>query len=236
MLELLACSRVRRSAISLLLKGKEKIDKLADASGSSKANTIHLIEPLLKTEMVVRDGNVYQLSEIGRAHAIVLQDTLDAIGVLEGDFWKSHDITSIPDELMRRIGDLKGGEVVCPNGDILKAQHNFVDLVRHAKVVYGVSSVFFQEWPEMILGAIKNGAEVHLILDPSIKRKLPQAFLEAGFDLQFKPCKAAFTVADNTLSLGLFAHGGGYDPTQDFICCSERAESWGKSLYYYFMQ
>lgn len=231
-IEKLICSGMRQDIMRRLLDGPERLTKLRPESKKQAINTA--IQPLLDDGLIVGQGGVYHLTDLGRAYALVLRNTINSAEVLQADFWKVHDLSSIPDGLLARIGDLIGGEVVCPNGDLLKAQHNFIEVVLNAKVIYGVSSVFFQEWPGMILQDIQNGAEVHLILSPDVKRKLPKEFLEAGFDLQFKPCQAAFTIADNTLSLGLFAKGGGYDPMQDFICESEKAAAWGKDLYNYY--
>ena len=240
MLELLACSRVRRAVIAALLTGSKNIADLSETSGSSRPNTIHLIEPLLKARMVARDGNRYALTPIGRANAVVLQEAIDGIEVLQSDFWKTHDLGSIPDHLMARIGALARGQVICPNGDLLKAQHNFVDVVSSAKEIYGVSSVFFLDWPAMILAAYAAGATIHLILAPEIQAKLPETLSVLGqvspqMEIIYKPCQAAFTVADNVLSIGLFALGGGYDPLQDFICEGPKAATWGRELYDYYL-
>lgn len=229
-IEKLICSGIRREIMIRLLEGPERLTKLRPES--KKQNVNNAIQPLLDDGLIAGKDGLYSLTDLGRVQALILQNVLDSAEVLQSDFWAKHDLSSIPDSLLKRIGDLRGGEKICPNGDILKSQHNFIETVLHSKEIWGVSSVFFQEWPEMILEAVRNGAKVHLILSPDIRPKLPGAlFTETGIDLQFRPCGAAFTVADNTLLLGLFSRGGGIDAIEEYVCTSERAAAWGKALY-----
>lgn len=238
MLELLACSRVRRAAIASMLTGPKNIAALAETS--SRTNTIHLIEPLLKAGVVARESGMYELTPTGRANAIVLQSAIDGIEVLQDSFWCTHDLSSIPDHLMARIGELTGGQVICPNDDLLKAQHNFIDVVCQAKEIFGVSSVYIQGWPEMIVAAIEAGATVRVVFTFDVFEKVMASALKPflghpRFNYDIREFQAAFTVADDMLLLGLFVKGGGLDPTQDFVCGGPKAAAWGRDLYNFYL-
>ena len=236
-IEKLIGSDIRREIMLRLLEGPERLTQLRPKSAKQAVN--NAIQPLLEEGLIEGQGGLYSLTDFGRVHALILQNVVDSVEVLQSDFWRVHDLSSIPDHLLARIGDLAGGQVVCPNGDLLKAQHNFVDVVSQAKEIYGASSVFFHEWPGMIIVAIEAGAAVRLIFTPDVFEKVKKSALGAylehhRFDYSVREFQAAFTIADNTLSLGLFAIGGGYDPLQDFICESPKAAAWGRALYEYY--
>lgn len=231
-------SSIRSSILIGLLNRKTRLKDLSDAATQ---NTNNSIRPLIEAGMVERlcEGE-YRLTNRGRALTLIYQDILDAEEVLQADFWQGHDMSSIPDSLLRLIGMLKGGGIVHPNGDQMKAQRNFVDLVSNAKEIWGASSINAPGYEAMISEALRNGAEVNLILTRAVIDTIDPSQIhawqcEAKFHLWKKEIRAAFTVADNVLLLGLFNTNGQIDPFQEYVCESEKARDWGKMLFDYYL-
>lgn len=221
----------------MMLTGPKKGSELP---GDTTSNKIAAIRPLLKCGLVEKDGYDYGLSQIGRIYALALQESLDMEEVLKNDFFKKHDLSSIPDKLLLRIGALKGGGVVCPNGNAMKAQDNFMDHVAAAKRIVGASCINVDGYQEMISNALDNGAEVELILAPEVLTTMDPGIIVAWqatgrFKLHVKKVKAAFAVADDMLFLALFDPAGIIDALSEWVCQSERAAEWGRELFQYHL-
>lgn len=234
-LEKLICSGIRQEIMLRLLDGPERLTRLRPES--KKQNVNNAIQPLLDDGLIDGKDGIYHLTDIGRAYALILRNVINSAEVLQDDFWKVHDLSSIPDHLLARIGDLAGGQVVYPDGDFVAAQKNFADALKRAKVIYGASSIFVSGWPEAIVEAIEAGADVHLIFTLDVCKKVEDSALGRwldGIDCAIQDFQAAFTVADDTLYLGLFVRGGGADLIREYVCSGTGAVSWGRDLYNYY--
>lgn len=234
----LLCSRNRYDIAVRLLDGPCQV---RDLPGSATPAKIASMNPLIDSGLIEKDGHCYQLSNVGVAFVLSLKSMLDMEEVLADSFWRTHDLSSIPPPLLARIGALKGGSVVKPNGYLMKAQMNFIELVTHAKSIKGASSFNLPGYQEMITAALDHGANIELILSPAVMPTLDPEVLKSWqatgrFLLHVREVKAAVTIADNTLSLGLFGPAGVYDATQDFVCESEQAAEWGRELFEYYLK
>lgn len=234
----LLCSAVRREAVLMLLDGPRKG---SDLPGDTTSNSIAAIRPLLKCGLVEKDGYDYSLSQVGRAFGLALRDGLGMEEVLRDAFFRSHDLSSIPDRLLTKIGALKGGGVVCPNGSTMRAQNNFMQNVAAAKRICGASCIHVDGYQEMISAALANGADVELILSPEVLTTMNPGIIESWqasgrFVLHVRKVKAAFAVADDMLFLALFDRAGIIDALSEWVCQSERAAEWGKELFEYYLK
>lgn len=221
----------------MMLTGPKKGSELP---GDTTSNKIHAIRPLLTAGIVEKVGVNYELSQIGRIYALALQESLDMEVVLKNDFFKKHDLSSIPDKLLLRIGALRGGGVVCPNGNAMKAQDNFMEHVAAAKRIYGASCINVDGYQEMISAALANGADVELILTQEVIMTLDRGIFQnwqasGRFTAHVREVKAAFTVADSTLFLALFDYAGIIDALSEWVCESEPAAEWGRELFRYYL-
>ncbi len=237
-IETLACSKLRREAIIRLLDGPGRLSDIAP--GTSSVNSSRAMRPLVADGLVETGGGLYKITPLGRIHALILRDHLASLEVLGSPFFHDHDITSIPEDFMARIGALVGGSEVKENGDMMRAQNAFVETVVNAKEIYGVSSVNMPGWPEMVTKALKNGADVHLGLTKDVLLSLPDGQISRWLDAyahidEINPCKAAFTVADSTLMLALFWPSGPLDIAREWVVTSERAREWGRGLFEYYL-
>lgn len=238
-IETLSCSRLRRDAIIRLLDGPGRLADIAPGTGS--VNSSRAMRPFVSEGLVETEGGLYKITPLGRIHARILRDHLASLEVLESPFWHEHNITSIPEDFMARIGALVGGSEVRENGDMMNAQHSFVETVVNAKEIYGVSSINMPGWPEMITDALRNGAEVHLGLTGRVMGSLHEnqqgEWDNAGkiFLSVIADCRAAFTVADSTLMLALFWPSGPLDIAREWVVTSERAREWGMGLFEYYL-
>jgi predicted transcriptional regulator len=212
-----------------------------------RASTIlHSMKEMIEDDLAKRTPGGYSLTNIGRIQALLLDELVSAIVALDQrkGFWLSHDISSIPNDLLSKIGMISRSQIMeADPAALLKiAEHAIAEMVK-AKEIYGLSPIIIPGFSEALVKAVKNGANVNLILTDSIIKEVTKNYYSAIKDLlsqdNFKlyllsdEVKIAFTVIDSLLSLGLYRADGGYD-LNDLICVGALAKSWGLELFEYY--
>lgn len=244
-LKWLTGSEPRAKILLSLLGGGKSLAGLVGSTGHLGSTVGHYIAPLVKDGMIAKEGGIYSLTGIGRLHAMLLHSTVSGLDAIEAnrEFWAGHDLSSIPDSLQAKIGMLSDCACIQDNGFVMKSLDNFLKEVAKARHVWGVSSVIAPGHVELVSGLLNSGAEVSLILTTSIIALIDPATIrfwkecgnfalyEASDDM-----KAAFTVTDDILSLGLYLPTGQYDTNQDLICKGSGAVTWGRELWEYYKQ
>ncbi len=237
-----------RTKTLLCLKDKPKISGDLEDELKLRATTIlHTLKDLIEEDLVTKDKRGYVLTNIGRIQAMLLDDLMGTIVAMDNqkEFWLNHDISGIPEELQKKIGMLMQSEIITSNpADILKSHAYFLERLKAAKEIHGVSPIIAPGHYELSREAIKAGIQVELIITDEIIKILMKENPDLESDLlkrdNFKlyrlseRVKVAFTVTDSVLSLGLYRPDGTYDLTGDLICFGEDAQRWGMELFNYY--
>jgi predicted transcriptional regulator len=237
-----------RAKIMLCLKESPKTAAEMERLLGTRATTIlHAIKEMNDADIVERTSSRYALTNIGYIQACILDDLVSCIAALEEhrDFWLTHDISGIPANLQKGIGQLAQSEIVMSDPSaILKTVEYFLAELNRSQEIYGVSPIIIPGYSETVASAVKRGASVHLILTDAIlkivvaqhKELLKELLMLENFHLYCigNGIKVAFTVTDTILDFGLFRKEGGYDLGADLICIGESAITWGKELFTYY--
>ena len=245
-LRLATCSELRRVILVSLGEGEKALSELREELEVSSTTAIHALRDLERYNFVFQDEHRdYALTKIGEMIALKLSDFVDAIEVLKKheDFWLTHDLSGIPEQLLEKIGWLNNSNVVKIDVlDIIKTHKTYIAFIETAKWIRGVSSIFSPDYPKVFEGLVKKTIDTRLILTENVWEKVIEAVGLENIRYQLsKGCleifiaeedvKVAFTVTDAVLSLGLFALDGTYDNTCDLISNDERAVCWGVELF-----
>jgi len=138
-----------RTRIMLLLREEPMSAAQLDEEMGIRASTIlHSMREMIESGLVVKAGQIYSLSNIGRIEARMIDDLVGAVVILEKhkDFWLAHDISGIPEDLLVKIGMLGQSQIISADPvALLKVYQTFVEEIRNSKEVYGVSPIIFPE-------------------------------------------------------------------------------------------
>ncbi|MCX9010963.1 MAG: winged helix-turn-helix domain-containing protein [Candidatus Methanoperedens sp.] len=245
---LAVCSDLRRNLLIVLNEGKKSLGDLRDGLQVSSTTVLHALRELEKNSLTFQDKDKnYSLTNIGRIVALKMLDFNDAAETLRNHerFWLEHDLSGIPQNLMERIGCLKDSILVenTPT-DIFKVHSNFINLLKNAKEIKGVSPFFIPEFSllfeELIL---KKNIDIQLLLTKEVQEKIDKEVLKkiflkenSKFELYIlkEDVKIAFTVTDYFLSIGFFRYDGIYDYNNDIISYSKEANAWGRDLFEHY--
>ena len=237
-----------RTKIMLCLMDKEmRAGGLEKEMGIRVSTILHSMKEMVEEDLAKRSPGGYSLTNIGKVQALLLDELVSAIVALDQrkDFWLSHDISAIPNDLLSKIGMISQSEIIeADPAALLKiAEHAIAEIIK-AKDIYGLSPIIVPGFSEAIIKAVENGANVNLILTENIikevnkqnNKEINKLLLEDNFKLYSLSgdVKVAFTVIDSLLSLGLFRTDGRYDLGNDLVCIGPSAKSWGMELFEYY--
>lgn len=237
-------SELKLKILLSLLRGSKELSALNDELESSGSTIIHALQDLEEVKLTHKIDKTYQLTSPGKIFALLLRETNLATKVLTDhqDFWLRHDVEAIPDNLLKRLGDLENSLLVQDTGiDLAKVHTTFQEILLTSMNLRGVSPIFHPDYIEAFQQLLKNGASVELILTREVlERTLENAdqdqFLRHVLEGRLKiylhdDLKVALTVTENSFSLGLFTVEGAYDYGMDLVSNSLKAINWGKELF-----
>ncbi|MDY6959901.1 MAG: winged helix-turn-helix domain-containing protein, partial [Halobacteriota archaeon] len=221
-LRLLARSEIRIKLLMILNEENMKLAQLRDYLNLTSSTILHAMKDMEDEELLENTDEGYALTNIGKIQALMISDLIKTITVLtkNKDFWLTHDISGIPDHLLKRLGDLSDCEVVkSTTTDLFKPHSNFIEILSESKSVKGVSPIYHPDYPKTIKNLLDNNASVQLIFNQEIL----DTFIESDKNLAeeisnkkncglwlFNKLSEAFTVTDRSLSIGLFNADGNY--------------------------
>jgi len=240
-------SKIRTIVMLCLKNGEKKVGDLEYEMNTRASSILHVIKDMRKAKLINKSADNYKLTNIGRIQALLLDDLIQAIITINTheEFWLSHDLSGIPDELQRKIWMLCQSEII--TGDPvapLKSLDYFIETLINSKIISGVSPIVAPGFSEVITASVEKGTKVDLILTNSVfdiiykeNYDLLNALLKyENFRLYriSMDVKVAFTVTESFLNMGLFRLNGSYDIENDLVCFGEKSILWGMELFNYY--
>ncbi len=250
LLRLVICSDLRKNLLICLNEDKKSLSDLRNVLNISSTTAIHALRELEKNNLAFQDKDKnYALTKIGRILTLKVADFGNAVDVLTKHerFWLEHDLAGIPEHLMEKMGWLKDSVLIKnTETEIFKVHSNFINLLRNAKEIKGVSPFLIPEvavlFEELIF---EKNTDFQLLLTREVYDKIDKEIINkilANKNLKFKlyilneNVTVAFTVTDYFLSLGFFHIGGSYDFSTDLLSYDKKAIDWGNELFEYYVK
>ena len=210
-------SSVRAKIFLCLKDGPMVVRDIERSIGTRTSTILHSVKDMIDDGLVAKTSKGYELTNIGKIQAILLNDLISCIVALDQnkDFWQSHDISGIPIELQKKIGMLTESEVLKDDTvAILSTQEYFISELKMAKVDIWRFSYYCARLCRSDSICCGEGLSGRFdinkkILDIVIKENsdaLQHLLSIEGFRLYSieDDITVAFTVTDRILSLGLF--------------------------------
>ena len=222
-----------------IIKKKLKVD----------ASTIQPhIKKMIDYDLIAQKDELYKLSRKGEIVVENVESLLNTIEVFERnfDYWKTHDLTSIPDFLLNRIDELGHFELLEPSAEHLAETPNILlENMLASKEIFTFVSYFHPEAPSIYAELAEKEAEITVCMTENVAKrlfsgsqneteKLYKAKNLKMFLLREKVRIPAIIVSDLFLAFKLFENDGKLRD-QLVLCFGEKAMLWGKSLISYII-
>jgi len=251
LVNLLLFSDKRKNFLLLLAEGPRDIDGILDLLQVSRISLLPHIKKLKEEGLIVQNGEVYSLSIIGDILVKKARSLLDVASTFEENdfFWSNRKLDSIPFHLLKRMGDLKGSQLLEPG--LTHGFDLFPELINYFIVsskVMLLFSYFNPHIPSFSLELAKRDIQVQLIFsrdsfdrfsgdfrntgEKILAKKNASLFVYAGDPLEIP---ALIAISESALLLGFFNKNGRFEG-QHLLNFEPRALSWGKELFEYYME
>lgn len=197
-------------------------------------------------DLIIEEDKVYSLFKKGEIIVEHMGSMLNTAEVLERsiEYWKTHDITSIPDFLLERIEEFGEFELVEPGAEHLAETPTILlENMLAAKEIMTFVSYFHPEAPSIYANLAEKGTKITLCMTESVSKRLFSGYQDEAkricraeksemFILRKKAKIPSVIVTDRFLAFKLFETDGKLRD-QIVLCFGEKALLWGKSLISY---
>ncbi|RLF33186.1 MAG: hypothetical protein DRN37_01470 [Thermoplasmata archaeon] len=247
-LKFITTSGVRIKMMASILQSPKSSTQLKDELGVGASTVIHAARDLEKEGILTEKPDGYHLTGMGIIAAFKIIDmvrTLNTI-VTKKDFWIEHDISDIPAEFLLKIYALMDSKIIKETPtDLMRGLSLYFKLVRKAKEMRGISSIFHPRFPDIIEKVAERGVTMEFLVTPNVfntlkkekyRERLKKLLERDNFSLYLSDgeIKLAFTVTDFVLSFALYLHDGLFDNATDLISYNAEAINWGRDLFEYY--
>lgn len=251
LVNLLLFSEKRKNLLFLMAEEPRNIDEILDILQAPKVSLLPQIKKLKEEGLIVQKGNTYHLSLIGGILVKKARPLLDAASTFEDNdyFWSHRKLDSVPFHLLKRLGDLKGSQLIEP--EIAHGFDLFPELTDHfngSSKVMLLFSYFHPQIPSFSLELVKKEIEVQLILSEDsfdrfsgdfrdmvekiLAKKNASIFVYEGTPFEIP---ALIAISENASLLGFFNEKGRFEG-QYLLSFEPRALVWSRELFEYYME
>lgn len=238
-------SSMRAKLLLALYDIPQNLDELRHMLKKPSATILHGLKELETINLVRKAQKYYELTSNGyllTANLIKLIENWYSLSKSE-IFWNNHDLSTIPDEIIKNIYLLKDAEYVnSTTSDLSIAFNKYIQLISNATRLKIILPIYSENHFKHIITLLNEGPlnELELIINKEIyssicKNKLFKKELLENKKVKIKiinkNLKIFLTYSEEFMSLSLFFKDGHYDDSQILVGKDANALKWALTLY-----
>ena len=235
------CTTPLKLRILKVLEKPMKFSQIADELGVSRETIKPHIRSFVESGLIERKEGKYALTIVGKVvveKAFEIESLMTMSDELK-EFLTTHDLSSIPEQLLKDLHKLGNGFIV-KSRDPFEISNEWVEVLRKSSWLKGYSSVYHPEFPGLFT-ELAEGRDMELILSKEVFEKclkrdanLLRRYLELGRMFVGRSEKIAFVVAEKGFVMGLYVKGV-YDASNIYVSESGEAVEWGLRLFDHYL-
>ncbi len=246
-----ASSELRMNILLCLKNGEKDINDLLSELGGRNTTILHAIKDMSDSNLITKNRHGYKLTNLGKIKTSVLDNVISVFENLETnpDFWLNHDISSIPQEILDRLGMLFQSEMIYSDPSMpLKCHESLASMLSRSKKICAILPVLiFPKESDIFISSLRKGSQVDLLITDKVAGFLlnevgmlapefKKSFKFENFKLRLttEDIKLALVVTESFVYLGLWRHDGVYDVGCGTIYSGKYAVTWCMQLFEYY--
>jgi predicted transcriptional regulator len=247
LMDIVTLSGIRKELLLYLNEGPRSLSEIRDQFDITSPEVSPRIKELLEHNLVKFENKKYHMTPMGKAIIKNFLPFLNTINVFDQylEFWKEHDLSSIPDELLYRINEIKNYIIIEDDlSDMDRTRTEFFKVVNSSKSFVGVSCMFVESLPELCLNAVKNDIPIKIVITKSIFSTLKKNYTRqigeflandnAELYVSNDEIKVSHVVTDDCLYFSLYYKNGRFDINSNIISDDPSSVQWGRDLFEYY--
>ncbi len=246
-----ASSELRMNILLCLKSGEKDTNDLQKELGGRNTTILHAIKDMSDSNLIVKNGDGYTLTNLGKIKTSVLDNVMTVFEKLEDnpDFWLNHDISSIPQGILDRLGMLFSSEIISSDPSTpLKCHESLISMLSRSKRISAIlPALIFPKESDIFINALRRGSQVDLLITDDLARSLIE--VDGNIAPEFKKSlkfenfrlrmtnddiRLALIVTESFVYLGLWRHDGVYDVGSGTIYSGNCAVTWGMELFEHY--
>lgn len=244
----LLTSSMRSKLLLALYEIPKNLDELRNELEKPSATILHGLKELESVNLVRKSQKYYELTSNGyllTTNMIKLIENWYSLSKRE-DFWNNHDLSNIPDEIIKNIYLLKDVEYInSTTSDLSIAFNKYIKLISKATELNMILPIYSENHFNHIIDLLKRGElkKLELIVSEEIYDSITQNELfktelidnkRVKTTVIDKNLKIFLTYSNEFMSLTLFFKDGHYDDSQILIGKDHNAVKWAEKLFKYY--
>jgi predicted transcriptional regulator len=238
-------SGMRTSLLLAIYKTPKRLDDLRNELKKPSATILHGLKELENVNLVRKNRKNYELTSHGyllTTNMIKLLDNWHAINKSK-IFWNNHDLSGIPDSILKNIYLLGNAEYVnSTTSDLSSAFNTYIKLISNARKLKIIMPIYSENHFKHLIKLL-NGEKLEkleLIISHEILKTIELNEFFSKELLKNKKVKVKcveqhlnlfLTYSERFMSLTLFFKDGHYDDSQILIGKDKNARKWASNLF-----
>ncbi|MCL2142608.1 MAG: winged helix-turn-helix domain-containing protein [Methanimicrococcus sp.] len=240
-------SEKRKSVLILLFeKGPMTIEMIRSKLNETSVSILPQIKILIDQKLIIQNGGIYQLTRLGEVIVEKTGPFIKNLQVFEKNtaFWNEHDISEIPEKLIKKIRDIGDFEVVKLDLHSVNYKPSPIinENIQNAESIKTLITYYTPEYVPVYYDCVMKDIPVTIITNENIlnkandyKSEINQILKQKNAELYILPEEiriAGVTVTDKVLFLVLYSVTGNLD--YEFLTSkTPSAIQWGNELFEY---
>lgn len=249
LLNMLANSKIRRD-ILLYLDGSPKT--LSEIRGHLDVSSSQLsikLKELLEHNLIVVDKKTYSLTAQG---LVILENfklfaNTATVFDKHGEYWLTHDLDRVPEELRYRLGELAGADCIeCDIDDMSRLKKYRDDAMKNAGRILSASPIFDEETAYRVFDLCKRGVTIDIITSEEVVNRVKTGYSEDVAKILEMPnfslystvtsLETPFILTDKCLYFSTYFQDGKADLQFALVGSDPATTQWGKDLYAHYLK
>lgn len=241
-------SSMRAKLLLAVYEIPKNLDELRNELKKPSATILHGLKELESINLIRKAQKYYELTSNGyllTTNMVKLIENWYSLSRSEV-FWDNHDLSDIPDEIIKNIYLLKDAEYInSTTSDLSIAFNKYIQLISNAKKLQIMLPIYSENHFKHIIDLLKKQKieKLRLIISEEIydsineNEEFKKDLLEnkkVNIKITNINRKIFLTCSEEFMSLTLFFKDGHYDDSQILIGKNENAKKWAKSLIKYY--
>lgn len=237
-------SGMRSRLLLAMYDNPKNLDELRNELKKPSATILHGLKELENINLIKKVQKYYELTSNGfllTANMVKLIENWYAISKNKL-FWNSHDLSGIPDDMLKDVYLLKNAEyVTSTTSDLSNAFNSYIKLISNAKKLKIMLPIYSENHFKHLIKLLNgnNLKKLELVMNKevydsiSLDETLKNDLLnneKVKVKCVKKKLKVFLTYSDKFMSLTLFFKDGHYDDSQILIGKDKNALKWAKHL------
>lgn len=222
----------------------KNLDELRNELKKPSATILHGLKELETINLIRKDQKYYELTSNGyllTTNMIKLIDNWYSLSKSE-IFWNNHDLSDIPEDIIKNIYLLKDAEYISSTTSDLSISFNkYIKLISKATKLTILLPIYSENHFKHIIELLNNGKleQLKLIVSKEILNSIEKNELfkkellenkKVIVKVTDKKFKIFLTYSEKFMSLTLFFKDGHYDDSQILIAKDNNALKWALSI------